>query len=193
LRLLVAHREDPPLPPQLAVTLDVALHGLFELAHGERLDEVALRAALDGEAGGLELRSPGHEDDGDVLVVPAHPAQELDAAGIGQVDVAQDHVEVALAHQPQRGLDRGAGHRFQPPAFEHPDAGLEEDVIVVDDEHRGTGCRRGLNHVGGSGHRCRPGAHGPRGSEPSPVSSGDPSAGARQRLREDCHGPPASV
>ena len=96
-------------------------------AHGpgcERLHQVLRGAERDGGADDREVARLRHHDHVGGVARRAHPAQHLQAVGVGQVDVQQHEVEAAPGQHAQGvGAGRGLGHHLEAP---HP-----PDVLFV--------------------------------------------------------------
>ena len=87
---------------------DLADHG-FELGEVDRLGQVGGEAGLAAPADVLLHAVAGQGDRRDVAAAGDDPAHQVQAAAVGQADVADDQVEVA-------GLERleGRGDRARP-------------------------------------------------------------------------------
>jgi hypothetical protein len=69
---------------------------------GDRFDQVAKRAVLDGGQRALQRRAAGHEDHRDVEVGLPDGAQQGQTIHVGHGDVADDGVEAVTLGQHRR-------------------------------------------------------------------------------------------
>ena len=113
-------------------------HEEVELINVEGLDDVVVRAGLDGVHRGAHVRNRRHQDHRDGVVQGQDLGQHYRAALAGQPHVEHGHVDAVRAHQLEPG---GAVLRL-----EHLEVALEDLAqrlahprLVVDHEHDGMG------------------------------------------------------
>ncbi len=122
-------------------------HHLLQLGGRDRFDEVAERAVLHRANRAFDRGAPGHQDERDVQVVLAYRPQELEAVHLGHRDVADDHVEVALARRRRSGLAVEGDLDREARGAQRPCVGAGDRLFVVDQEDESTSCRVGFRSL----------------------------------------------
>ena len=121
-----------------------------DLLEAERLGHVVVATGREPGDPVLDGVLGGEEEDGDGVVVGAHPAQHLEPVEVGQHHVEHDRVGLEVARSLDR-LDPGAGRAHLPAlvAQSHRQQ-LGEVGLVVDDEDA-DGAAVGALEPGGRG------------------------------------------
>ena len=108
------------------------MHDLFDL---ERLQDVVVRAALHRIDRGLDRAEAGHDHGQRVRMRARHLAQQLEAAHLRHLQVADDHVVAGALELVRRAhAVFGGAHDVALHAEEVGDD-VADEFLVVDDEH----------------------------------------------------------
>ena len=110
-------------------------HDLLQLPRRDGLDEVTKRAVLHRPHGAFHRRSTGHEHEGNVEIVLAHGAQELESIHLGHRDVAHDDVKVSLASRGRGRLAVEGNLDCEPGGTEGPGISAGDRLFVVDQQN----------------------------------------------------------
>ena len=131
-RQLLRQLVDRPVQRPL---LDRALEDLQQVLLVDGLREVVERAELHRAHGEIDVAHPGDDDDGRVVPLRAHGAQDVHAAHVRHVHVEQDGLERPAPEQP---LDLARVVRddglVQPRLDEEDHEVIGDGDVVVDDE-----------------------------------------------------------
>ncbi len=131
----LAHQGRLASDARQLVDADGPPHCVHHRVGGDRLDQIAKRAVLDGRQRALQRRAAGHEDHRHVEVGLADGTQQRQAVHVGHGDVADDDVE--LPPFGQRGRLAPVVRDGHLVAARRQGAGVtpRRDWLVVDDQH----------------------------------------------------------
>ncbi len=108
-------------------------HAVQQLLRGDRLDQVGVELP-DGLDGGVEGRVAGQQKDGELRVVCLDLFGELDPAAVGQLVVDDDDGRLLRHDELERVVHPPGRDGLDPLESQHPDEGLSELLVVVDQE-----------------------------------------------------------